>query len=143
MIVISTPFNADLMLMFVQASYLDDKPDYVAVRQLCDRITGLKGYKTFKIAMQVTGIEGPRGYVDVRIFDKADMHEIASCFSAKNEPINVPLIAISVSMCNRSLAGQWVKTEPLYDHPHAAPGVLDLVAIFEPRPQQLSCYDLA
>lgn len=143
MFVTSTQMNCDLMPLFTLASRITDAPDYGAVRNLCDRLTGMTSHKTLEVAARVADLEGPRGYIHVRVFDRADMREIVSCFSERNEPIEPLMLATLVAMCARSLTGQWVRTEPLYDHPYVAHGVLDLVATFEPRSSKLRYLDFA
>ena len=103
----------------------------------------MTSHKPLEVAARVADLDGPRGYIHVCVFDRADMREIASCFSERNEPIEPLMLATMVAMCARSLTGQWVTTEPLYDHPYIAHGVLDLVATFEPRPTKLRYQDFA
>lgn len=141
MFVTSTQMNTDLMPLFTLASRITEAPDHGAVSELCDRLTGMTSYKTLEVAARVADLKGPRGYIHVRVFDRADMREIVSCFSERNEPIEPLMLATLVAMCARSLSGQWVRTEPLYDHPYVARGVLDLLATFEPRPSKLRYLD--
>ncbi len=142
MIVKSTQMNSELMPLFLLSSKIMEMPDRAAVRVLCDRLTGLKAHKTIEIAARVADLDGPSGYMHFRVFDRADMLEIVSCFARRHEPIEPTMLATAVAMCARSLTGQWVRTEPLYDHPHVAAGVLDLLVTFEPRPNKLHYLDL-